>query len=267
MTDKKLTNNNSISKKSLSDLLVEYGFVLPVTDKGIELSNEKYGTTNIILPKEVDSPDFIFKQTKNVPQKKHKGKVRDIKPKQNDYFKKLVLAAEIVNQLYTEPTFGHKKFVKINFLCEEICNMQLSTNYGQYAAGPLDPKNLHSIDAEFKRRKWFVVQKREGGFGYYYTPDVNVNDYKIYYSHYFKNQMGSINKVINLFKKSSSNFCEIVATLFAVWKKEIVNVGYCTDEILIEKFYSWSEEKLKFKREELINALQWMNDNQIVPVT
>ena len=156
--------------------------------------------------------------------------------------------------------------MKINYVCEEICEMQLSTNYGQHAAGPFDSKNLHTIDAEFKKRKWFNITKREGGYGFAYSPDINVLDYQPYYLRYFKSEIQIINIIIELFRKQSSDFCEIVATLFAVWKRELKKSYEFNDDTLINNFYNWSEEKKKFDKIQLSNALSWMRSNEIVPI-
>lgn len=276
MIVKKPSNNNkSNSKKTLSELLLENGFALPLTEADVEKCNEVFGTTDILLPKEVDSPDFIFerlglKSGNGDVQKKLTtdiNSLNEVKKNQNDYFKKLVLAAEIVNQLYEEPTFGHKKFVKVYFVCEKVCVLKLSTSYLQYAAGPLDPKHLYAIEAEFKKRRWFTVTKRENGYGFEYVPDINVLDYQVYYSRYFKNQIENISHIIELFRKKSSDYCEIAATLLASWLKLLKKNISVDDDILFNEFYAWSKEKIKFKKSQLIEALEWMRTNDIVPIT
>jgi hypothetical protein len=258
--------NQKKTKSSIEAILLETGFRLPVTEEEIELYEKIFGTTDIILPKEMDNPSFLFDQpNESFNEKKGETKVISIDTPKNDYFKKLVLAAEIVNQLYSEYTFGHIKFVKINFICGEVCNMQLSTNYGKYAAGPLDPKHMHSVDAEFKRRKWFNVKKRENGYGFKYEPGENVDEYKKYYLGYFQNQASSINHLIELFRKKSTDFCEIVATLFFVWKNANDQSLVISNDLLMTHFYAWGEKKKRFIKEDLIKAIDWMEREQIVP--
>ncbi len=272
MIVKKTSHNKSNSKKTLSELLMENGFTLPLTEEDVEKCDQVFGTTDIILPKDVDSPDFIFERLKNT-NKKLKGitaistSFNEIRKSENDYFKKIVLAAEIAYRLYNEPTFGHKKFVKIYFICEEICELELSTNYLQYAAGPLDPKHLHVIDAEFKRKKWFQVKKRKSGYGFEYAPDINVLEYQLYYNRYFKIEAVIINKIVELFRRKSSDFCEIVATLLASWLRLLGKNIPFEEQILFDEFYEWSTEKKKFRKPQLIEALEWMRTNEIVPIT
>lgn len=264
-----MSNNkeNKTKPNTLHSLLLETGFLLPTTEEEIEKYEKIFGNTDIILPQEVDNPDFIFKQkneSNSVNKKSAKIVSNDFS--KNDYFKKLVLSAEIVNQLYSEPTFGRVKFVKITYLCEEVCNMEFSTNYGKYAAGPLDPKHIHSVDAEFKKRKWFRILERPGRKGYKYEPDINIEEYKKYYPRYFKNQDDLICQIIKQFRKQTTSFCEIVATLFFVWKKAISRNLKIDNELLIAHFYDWGEQKKKFSESELREAIEWMNNEKIVPL-
>lgn len=269
----KLIKNKNIKKKvqanendiDLNFALKTLGYLLPITDEEISSFNEINGNTEIDLPESLKIPDFLRKETTatvkiNQPIPYNNPQLK----KPNDYFKKIVLAAEIAYQLHSEPTFGHIKFVKIYCLCNEIGNMQLNTNFGKYAAGPLDPQLMYSIDAEFKKRKWFKIIKNT--HGYKYSLDVKGEEYKKYYGRYFSNQLDTIEKIITLFKKSNSSFCEIVATLFFVWKYAIKNNAIITDGLLYKGFYEWDEKKKRFKENELEGALIWMKENSIIPI-
>jgi hypothetical protein len=57
-----------------------------------------------------------------------------------------------------------------------------------------------------------------------------------------------------------------VATLYACWKELLENDKDISKELLIEKFYDWSEGKSKFPRDRLIKAIGWMKDKGIVPM-
>lgn len=63
-----------------------------------------------------------------------------------------VLAAEIAERLYEEPTFGHVKMEKMLFLTERLCHIDISSNYHRDAAGPYDNRALRSIDSQLKSR-------------------------------------------------------------------------------------------------------------------
>lgn len=268
------SDNNNNEVKAFVDDLKHFGYLLPTNDEELEEFEKIYGTTQVMLPQHLDNTDFLTKKSgglsiasqkieKANAQKESisKGTVRNIK---NTYFKRLVLSAEIAYQLHQEPTFGHVKFVKIQYLCENVCCMRINTNYGRYAAGPLDPKHIHSADAEFKKRKWFTVTKTK--YGFRYEPDENIEEYRGYFQGYFGDQLHEIEKIIQLFKKLKTDFCEIVATMFAVWKDLIEKEIPITTNNLKSHFYMWSKEKKRFSDTELEKAIVWMEEHNIVPV-
>jgi hypothetical protein len=144
--------------------------------------------------------------------------------------------------------------------------MKLNTSFAKHAAGPLDPKLMYSIDKEFERQKWFKKVKREN-YGFKYEPLEKMESYKTYYSRYYSNQKESIDRIIELFRKANSDFCEKVATLFAVWKENILKNDPTDEPSLFRGFYAWDEKKARFKESELVKALAWMRENDIVPVS
>ncbi len=267
---------NELERRALIEDLKRFGYLLPTNDEELDVFNSIFGTTKIMLPQHLRTPDFInsndsssagsLRPVKKIDSPGNNKKKIAIAPVKkitaNAFFKKLVLAAEITSQLYNEYTFGHVKFVKIQFLCDQVSNMDLESNYGKFAAGPLDPI-IHTIDGQFKKRKWFSVTLTK--YGYKYTPDINANEYKKYYSRYFGNVQDKIDYVINLFRKENSEFCEVIATLFAVWKEHLENNKSITDEELSNSFYSWSPEKKKFETKFVIDAINWMKTKELVP--
>lgn len=270
-------NNNSeqfLSRFELEALekdLKYSGYLLPTNDDELERFEQIYGSTQVIFPEYLKSPKFLNKEektTKKEALQKCASKIVVTKKninRGNDYFKKIVLAAEIANELHIEPTFGHTKFVKILYLCQEVCNMELSTNYGKYAAGPLDPKLMYSIDAEFKKQKWFKIIKREQ-FGYKYIPLEKVDSYRGYYLGFYSDYADEITHIINLFRKQTTGFCEIVATLYAVWK-ELGESNTIVNNATLEKgFYAWNEAKKKYSLSEIESGITWMKEQKIIPL-
>lgn len=283
--EKKYINKNKDNclsaheSNSLKNDLKYYGYLLPTNDEELEEFEKIYGVTKTFFPEHFRDPGFLFEKKESNKADKlysvqiNKGAVKREKVStkapvkslsSNNYFRRLVLAAEIATQLHEEPTFGHIKFVKIHYLCEEVCNMMLASNYEKFAAGPLDAKSMYSIDAEFKKRQWFSITKTK--YGYRYSPAENLNFYKKYYENYYSQLSDKINSIINLFRKSKSDSCEIIATLFAVWKEELHKGGSPTEDSLLEEFYSWSEGKKRFKRDDLVQGLAWMKEHNIVPL-
>ncbi len=254
-------NNEFLSEKEQIELyndLAFFGYLLPTNETELDEFEKIYGTTQTILPKKFESPNFL--KNKKITKKANIA----VSSEKKDYFKKMVLAAEITSELYSENTFGHKKFVKVLYLCEEVCSMNLSTKYSKHVAGPLDPKLLHSIDSFFKKNKWFELVKREK-FGYKYKPLENFGAHKSYFNNYFELQKEDIYHLLFLFKKQKSNFCEIIATMYYVWSENLNSNNLINEKVLIKGFYDWGEAKKKFKEEELTSAISWMKDKGVFP--
>lgn len=273
-TEKGLTTNEKID---LQSDLRRFGYLLPTNEEEVEEFDKMFGKTQSMFPEELNAPAFLNTPVQEVnspgnlrvvanvlPAKKDEAQLEPTKKKgKGDYFKKLVLAAEVANQLHTEPTFGHKKFVKVYMLCDKVCEMNLNSVYGRYAAGPLDPKQMYTFDAEFKKKQWFKVKKT--GHGYRYTPDTKLHEYQLWYGRYFKNELDDIARVIDLFRRETSDFCEIVATIFFVWMESIERLQLISNASLIKDFYAWDESKARFTESRLIEAIDWMNENGITP--
>ena len=186
------------------------------------------------------------------------------------FFKRVVLGAEIVYNLHNERTFGHVKFMKLMYLCEQVSNMKLAVRYVKQAAGPFDARFMHSIDREFIRLKWFDVKvNSEKSFKTYeYIPDEKIMSYKTYFNKYYSNDNEGIEWLLKTFGKPPTKKVELVATIYS-WLDEFIkkNEEFST-EILIEKVFDWSvEKKKKFTRTNIINAHNWMIENRLIPVS
>lgn len=188
--------------------------------------------------------------------------------KQKTYFRRVVLAAEIVNELKNEPTFGRVKFQKLVYLCENASHIQLADDrYKKFAAGPFDNKFMHSINTEFKKQKWFDVETIEdNGFRKpKYSELDKVSKYKEYYDRYFSEQDEAIQKTISLLRNEKTRFVELIATIFYCWNEIIhENLEYSFD-LLLERFYSWAEEKKRYTENEVSDGIEWMKKEKLTP--
>ena len=182
------------------------------------------------------------------------------------FFKRVVLAAKIADELHNEPTFGHVKFQKLVYLSEQLCSIDTEKRYVKQAAGPYDRKFMHSIDSALKTQKWFEVKKENGKYKrYIYTPLENVQNYNRYYLSYFSKDIEKINWLISTFKSSKTNSVELIATLFSCWKEIINSEDEFSEELLIKSFYEWSNEKKKFDIKDVRTGIEWMKIKNLVP--
>lgn len=184
----------------------------------------------------------------------------------NVHFKRSVLAAEIANHLYEEPTFGHVKMEKLIFLTEHLCHIDTGSHYHRDAAGPYDNTALRSIDKQMKQHQWFALTKKDKG--YRYKPMDKRGDHKKYFDKYYAAVLPMFDKVIETFKTSSTEQCEIVATLYSAWEDlQHRNQPFTDDDILNEVLNHWHESKKRIPRSRWQKALDWMRKNGFVPST
>lgn len=180
-----------------------------------------------------------------------------------DYHKRTVLAAEIVYQLHEEWTLGHLKLQKLIYLCQNSLDMPIHAKFLKQAMGPYDPHLMRSIDSQFKRNRWFEFRRNSNQK---YWPLDKIGGHKLWYERYYHDKMDAVSQLIETFKKAKSNKVELVATIFACWKEIINEEQNFNKELLYEKFYKWSDEKIKFTRQEVDKAVKWMYENNIYPV-
>lgn len=182
----------------------------------------------------------------------------------NVHFRRSVLAAEIAERLYEEPTFGHVKMEKMLFLTERLCHIDIGSNYHRDAAGPYDNRALRSIDSQLKKQKWFEVRRTEKGNRY--VPMQNRGKHKSYFDKYFSAVLPTFDKIINTFKTERTEKCEIVATLYSAWEDLLHSNKPFTDaDIVNEVLNNWHESKKRISKERWLSAIQWMRENGFAP--
>jgi hypothetical protein len=185
------------------------------------------------------------------------------KPTNKDYFKRTVLAAEILIQLNEDNHIGHLKLQKLLFLCQNSTNMILHTNFLKQAMGPYDPRLMRSIDIQLEKQQWF---KYNGDSFPKYKPLEKCGTHSTWFNRFFNTETDKIYSLIETFRLFSSDQIEIVATLFACWKKAIKENYIISDSLLIKAFYDWDPSKNRFSENQLINAIGWMKEKGIYPV-
>ena len=180
------------------------------------------------------------------------------------FYRRTLLAAEIVDQLHKEPTLGHLKLQKLIFLCQKTQEMQLPTNFSQQAAGPYDPQMARSIDKQLRDKKWFDYKKSEL---HKYQPLDEAGSHKDDFEKYFADDLSAISRIIGLFRRARSEEMEAVATLYACWEELLSSGNEISNDLLTAKFYAWSEQKSRFPSDRLNKTITWMTENGIFPRT
>ena len=179
-----------------------------------------------------------------------------------DYHKRTVLAAEIVYQLQNQWYMGHLKLQKLLYLCQNALSMEIHATFLKQAMGPYDPKLMRSIDKQFKDHKWFEFRK---DIFPKYNALENAGAHKVWYERYFANHSAEIDSIINLFKEMKTAEIEIIATLYACWSEIKAKQEEFSNDLLISRFYDWSDRKKEFKEQDVIKSITWMLENGIYP--
>jgi type I restriction enzyme S subunit len=183
----------------------------------------------------------------------------------NVHFKRSVWAAEIVDRLCDEPTFGHVKMEKLIFLTEHLCGVDIGSNYHRDAAGPYDNRAIRSIDSQLKKQNWFEVVRKDKG--YRYIPLSKRGGHKDYFNQYYSDVVPAFDKVINTLRSWNTERCEIVATLYSAWKDLAdAKKQYTDNDIINEVLTNWNESKKRIPAERWQKALNWMRENGFTPI-
>jgi restriction endonuclease S subunit len=182
----------------------------------------------------------------------------------NIHFIRSVLAAEIIDRLHDQPTFGHVKFEKMLFLVERLCDVDTGSTYYRQAAGPYDNRALRSIDSQLRKQQWFDARKE--GQRYQYVPMKNRGGHKRYFDRYFSGIADSFENILGTFRTQNTERCEIVATLFSAWSDLLQESKLVSDDKIVnEVLNNWHESKQLISEERWRKALAWMRSENFVP--
>ena len=192
----------------------------------------------------------------------------------NIYFKRAVLAAEIVDQLHGENTFGRVKLMKTLYLAEQLGELELDGHYIRAAAGPFDNKMIRSVESQLKKQKWFDRVGREsktpGGkpLGWCYVAMEKHGGHRDWFKKYWESGRDRIQAVVDLLRPLDSKRCEILATLYEAWRALTHEGRNATDAAIVDEVLEhWHESKQKVPRERWLKALGWMREQGLLPAT
>lgn len=242
-----------MTKKDINRINVAAGLEFPHTVDELDLFNSVYKDYTFKLEQSVIDPVKILKSVRE-----ECNVVTNV-----DYYKRTLLAAEIVCQLHKEATLGHVKLQKLIYLCQKTGGMQLPTNFIRQAMGPYDNRLMRSIDKQLKERKWFEYKKDQL---YKYQPLERAGKHHSDFLKYFPAESDSIQFIIDKFKSIKSDIVEIVATLYACMDNMQNEKVIFSETLLILRFYEWSDKKRKFSEKEVKRVFSRMKETGIIPI-
>lgn len=259
------------NEEVLCAALKKFGFLFPENEMEIQQFEKVFGNTEIDLPPDLSDGQFLLKAlassepNETIPAKALKEKkVISIKssPSNVDYYRRTLLAAEIVHELHQEMTLGHVKLQKLIFLAQRTENIDLPVNFLKQAMGPYDPVMMRSIDKQLCVKKWFQFAPKEK---LKYQPLEKVGEHKTDFEKFYESEKEKISWLISTFKKVKTSRVEIIVTLFACWEELLQEKKEATEINLIAKFFAWSSDKQKFNKLDVQKEIPWMIENNLVP--
>jgi type I restriction enzyme S subunit len=118
---------------------------------------------------------------------------------------------------------------------------------------------MHSLSDRMQKQKWFRGIKQR------FSPLEKVNKVDQYFAKYFNQKTPVFDNLIELLDNATESECEIVSTLYAVWNDLIIQKMPVNETEIITRFYQWSDRKKQYKEDQLKKALNWMNENRLIP--
>ena len=233
-----------------------------------KLTMMKQGLMQDLLQGRVRVPVNIAAAQEQEPVTSVKGKKAH---ETNIYFKRSVLAAEIVSQMHKSPTFGHVKFMKTLYLVEQLAHVALQGRYHRAAAGPLDNHMIRSVDGQMEKQKWFRAVRRghaDGNSGgYTYEAMEKAGGHREWFEKYWEGARAKIQSVIDILQRLDTQQCEIIATLYRAWA-DMLSAGRAVtdDAIITEVLTNWHESKQAITHDRWAKALVWMRKKELVPI-
>ena len=180
-----------------------------------------------------------------------------------------IIAGHIVNRSHKSRGWGRTKLQKSLHLIGYCMQLNLGTEYIRNTAGPDDQQLMNHIDQKFRQYRHVnkVCEKLPDGKTHYsYTPTPLIQEVEMAYERYPEELRQQIDLLIDKLNTMDLAGAEAVSTLYAVWNNRIIKGEQITDDLLVADFYAWSAHKADFEEMRVRNALNYMRDNNIIPV-
>ncbi len=174
-------------------------------------------------------------------------------------FAKQVLGGKIVSLFKDDKNFTHIKFQKLQYLAEHIIQADLKWNYYRQAAGPYDPKFMHTVADKLQGNKWFEEKK------YKFFPLGKADEVDGYYQTYFEDADKKLSQLFSLLKNATEKHCEAIATVYAVWNNMIIQNENPSDKKIVCRFFEWSPRKAGYTEKEIVDTIAWIRKKEFTP--
>lgn len=180
-----------------------------------------------------------------------------------------ILAGHIVYRSNQSRGWGRTKLQKSLHLIGYSLQLNLGNEYIRNTAGPDDQGLMNHIDQKFKQYRHVNIVKEklpDGRTHYTYTPTALIQDVEMAYEQYPQDVREQIDALLDKLNTMDLAGAEILSTLYAVWNNRLIKGEPITDNLLISDFYAWSAHKADFEETRVRKALDYMREQNIIPV-
>lgn len=180
-----------------------------------------------------------------------------------------IVGGHIVKKLYASKGWGRTKFQKSLHLIGYCCQLDFGNEYIRNTAGPDDEKLMNYIDSKFKQYHHVVKEKEifsNGHTHYIYKPTPQITELEQAFASYPVKLRHRINALLDKMFNMDLARAEIVSTLYAVWNNRIIKGQEISDSLILSDFYDWSKHKSDFSKDLVLKALDYMRNNDIIPI-
>jgi type I restriction enzyme S subunit len=178
-----------------------------------------------------------------------------------------ILAGYIIHKNKNKE-FGRVKLMKELYLTEQLCELNLHSNFYRNTAGPYDENLVNNAESMLNRYKYYRTEKqwtRNGHTLVCYKEQSAAFEIMQLFEQNFAEKKELIDSLLDKLCKLTGDMNEIIATLFAVWNNRLIRKQSISDEVLLQDFYDWSEHKRDFPEKLVLKALGFMREENIIP--
>lgn len=270
-------SGSAINNLNSNDIL-NYSFMMPKKQQEINaIATILSDVDKDILATEASRDKYI--QIKSaMMQLLLTGKIRLVEPLQEkecpDEAKVIpidahIVGGHIVKKLYASKGWGRTKLQKSLHLIGYCCQLDFGNEYIRNTAGPDDENLMNYIDSKFKQYHHVVKEKEifsNGHTHYIYKPMPQITELEEAFDSYPVKLRHRINALLDKMFNMDLARAEIVSTLYAVWNNRIIKGQKINDSSILSDFYDWSKHKSDFNKDLVLKALDYMKNNDIIPI-
>lgn len=173
-----------------------------------------------------------------------------------------ILAAYLIKK-FNGKGFGRVMLMKLLFLIEYICELDFDSQYKVNVAGPYDDL-IREIELKLRTHKLYNAKQDKFDNHVTYQEMGGTTNVESLFCENFSQEVSLINSILEKFKNSHWEQCEIIATMYAVWNNRLIKCSPINDMALKQDFLNWDPHKAIYK-DRLDSALTWMRSHDVVP--